>query len=100
MKKALLMQVLSGAFFFSKTGAEADGERHGAEERGEGGHHDRPEPEDGGFVYGRFRRNTFYSLSFDRKVDHDDGVLLDNADQQDHADHRDDVELLAEEHQR
>ena len=37
---------------------------------------------------------------FEREVDHHDGVLLDDADQQDDADQRNDIEILVEENQR
>ena len=43
---------------------------------------------------------SFLALGFEREVDHHDGVLLHDADQQDDADERDDAELAAAEHQR
>ena len=40
------------------------------------------------------RRLAFLAFGFEREVDHHDGVLLHDADQQDDADERDDVEIL------
>ena len=38
-------------------------------------------------------------LGLQRKVDHHDRVFLDDADQQDHADERDDAQLVMQQHQ-
>ena len=40
------------------------------------------------------------SLRLDGKIDHHDRVLLDDADQEDHADQPDNVEFRVEQHQR
>ena len=45
------------------------------------------------------RRHALDALGLEREVDHHDGVLLDDADQQDDADDGDDVEIVAEHQQ-
>ena len=45
-------------------------------------------------------RFAFIALGIEGKVDHHDGVLLHNADQQDDADERNDAELGARDQQR
>ena len=42
---------------------------------------------------------AFLALGFEREVDHHDGVLLHDADQQDDADQRDDAEIGVADHQ-
>ena len=86
------------AQFRARAGAE--GERQAAEQRGHGGHHDGAEAQQAGLVDGLARRLACLALGFQREVDHHDGVLLHDADQQDDADERDDVELHAEDQQR
>ena len=46
------------------------------------------------------RKFALVALSFERKVDHHDGVLLHDADEQDDADKSHDTEFHAEEQQR
>ena len=43
---------------------------------------------------------AFLALGFEREVDHHDGVLFDDADQQHDADQRDDAEIRVADHQR
>ena len=63
------------------------------EESGHGGHHDGAETKQAGLVDGFFR--TLAALPFRDKgeVNHHDGVLLHDADEQDDADHGDDTEI-------
>ena len=69
------------------------------EQRGHGGHHDGAEAQQAGLVNRVERRFAFLALGFERKVDHHDGVFLDDADQQDDADQGDDAEFRAAQQQ-
>jgi hypothetical protein len=80
--------------------AAADGERDRAEERRQGGHQDRPEAQQAGVVDGVAGAFAEAAHALEGDVDHHDGVLLDDADEQDHADHRDQAELGVDGHQR
>ncbi len=73
---------------------------HRTQQRRHGGHHDGTEPQQAGLINRFFWRLAFLTLGFQGEIDHHDGVLLHNADQQNDADERDDVEILVEEHQR
>ncbi len=66
-----------------------------AEQRGHGGHHDGAEAQQAGLVDGVQRRHALFALRVEREIDHHDGVLLHDADQQDDADQRDDAEIIA-----
>ena len=70
-----------------------------AEYRGESRHQDRPEPQKAGLIDRLARRKPFRALGVKREVDHHDRVLLHDADQQDDADDRDDIEFMARSHQ-
>ncbi len=74
-------------------------QRQGAEERGKGRHHDRPEAQKTGAMDRVLRRQAFAALRIDRDIDHHDGVLLDDPNQEDDADERDDGEFGAAHHQ-
>src|SRR5271170_5581791 len=80
--------------------AAAKGERNAAQQRGHGGHHDRPETQQAGFVNGVSRALAVFTLRLKGEVDHHDAVLFHDADEQDDADDRDDAEVLAEDHRR
>src|SRR6185312_13767002 len=80
-------------------GAEADGDRQAAHDRRHGRHHDRAEAQQAGLVDCRLGRDIAGALPVEREVDHHDGVLLDDADQHDHADDGDDAQIHAEEHE-
>ena len=82
----------------SRAGAEH--QRQGAEDRRHGGHQDRPEAQQAGLVDGLARRHALVALGVDREVDHQDRVLLHDADQQDDADQRDDRQVVPGQHQR
>ena len=59
------------------------------------GHHDGAEPHQTGTQDRLLRRQSLGALDLQCEIDHQDRVLLDDADQQDHADQRDDAELEA-----
>ena len=61
-------------------------QRQRAEHRGHGRHHDRPEAQQAGLIDRLARRLALVALGLEREVDHHDGVLLDDADQQNDAD--------------
>src|SRR6266481_2244274 len=79
--------------------AGAESQRQTAEQRGHGGHHDGPEAQKARFVDGVERRLAFLALGFEREVDHHDGVLFHDANQQNDADQRDNTEFRAEHQQ-
>ena len=67
-----------------------------AEQRRHGRHDDGPEAQQAGLEDRLFRGLAFFPLRLQRKVDHHDGVLLHDADEQDDADERNDAELNPE----
>ena len=72
-----------------RAGAAAKHERHGAEHRGHRGHENRAEAQHAGLLVDRlFGRQTMLALGTQRKIDQHDAVFLDDADEQDNADHR------------
>ena len=81
-------------------GAVAKGDRHGAEQGGHGGHHDRAEADQAAFVDGLLGAETLVALGFEGEVDLHDGVLLDDADQHDEPDEGVDAQIDLEDHQR
>ena len=83
-----------------RAGAAAERQRQRAQQRRHRGHHDRPEAQQAGLVDRLVRGLALRPLRLQREVDHHDGVLLHDADQQNDADHRDDGELGLEEQQR
>src|SRR5260221_7623232 len=80
--------------------AVAERERKRAEQRSHGGHEDRTETKQAGFVNGFNRREAFQRFRLNGEVDHKDGVFLDDADEEDYANVGDDGELGLEEHER
>ena len=66
----------------------------------QGGHHDGPEPEKARAVNRLLGRHLLVALRLKRKVDHHDGVLLHDADEQDDADEGDDRKLALAHHER
>src|SRR6266478_4085526 len=80
--------------------AAAKRQRQSAEQCGHGGHHDRAETKQAGLVDGFFRRLVLDTFGFKREVNHHDGVLLHDADQQDDADQGYDAEIVAGNQQR
>ena len=77
-------------------GAGAERDRQRAHQRGKRRHHDRPEAQQAGLGRSPRRRRRPVAPQRQRHVDHHDGVLLDDADQHQQADHRDDREVEAE----
>src|SRR6185437_8637344 len=68
--------------------------------RRRGGHHDRAEAQHAGLEDRVVGAQAACAFGIDGEVDHHDGVLLDDADQQNDANGADDVELGVEQHQR
>ncbi len=64
------------------------------------GHHDGAEAQQAGLIDGLDRRQALVALGLQREVDHHDGVLLHDADEQDDADERDDAQVGSGEQQR
>ncbi len=80
--------------------ARAEGERQRAQERRHGRHHDRAEAQQRRLVDRLLGWLSLRALGVQREVDHHDGVLLDDADQQDDPDERDHAEVDAADEQR
>ena len=76
-------------------GALLQRQRQRAEQRRHRGHHDGAEPQQARLVNGFLRRQAFRALGVQREVDHHDGVLLHDADEQDDADQRNQREVVA-----
>ena len=76
--------------------AEADGQGQRAQAGGQRRHQDGPEAQQAGLAHRLIRRESARSLGVEREVDDQDGVLLDDADQQEQADQRDDGQLQPE----
>src|SRR5215813_3308752 len=76
--------------------ARAEGQGQATEERGHGRHHDGPEAEEAGLEDRLRGWLAPLALRFQGEIDHHDGVLLHDADEQDDADEGDDVEVRAE----
>jgi hypothetical protein len=78
--------------------APADHQRQRAQQRGHRRHHDRAESAAATPRRSRRAASLPLALGVEREVDHHDRVLLHDADQQDDADDRDHVEVVAGEH--
>src|SRR6185437_3297884 len=72
-----------------RTGAGAERQRDAAHHGGQRGHQDGAEAQQAGLVDGLPRRFAVLALGLEREVNHHDGVLLHNADEQDEADEGD-----------
>ena len=82
-----------------RTHALTQSQRKTRQQCGHGGHHDGAEAQQAGII-DRIRGDLdMLSFSLNRKVDHHDSVLLDNADQENDADDGDDAEVLLEDNQ-
>src|ERR1700748_2156105 len=81
-------------------GACSQGQGKATKECGHGGHHDGTEAQKAGLVDCLLRRHALLALGFEGEVDHHDGVLLHDTDEQDDADEGDDVEIDVEDEQR
>src|SRR5690348_12283358 len=80
--------------------AAADHQGQSAEQGSDRRHHDRAKAQQGRLVDRLARRFSFVAFGLERKVDHHDRVLLDDADEQNDADDRDDTEIIARDDQR
>src|ERR1035438_7540148 len=78
-----------------RTGAGTEGERHTREEGGHGRHHNGAEAEQAGLIDGIDGSHAFVPFGVESEVDHHDGVLLHDADQQHDPDESNDAEVLA-----
>src|SRR5208337_217103 len=83
-----------------RTGSSAEGQRHGAKKGRHGGHQDGAEAQDASLEDGFTRAFAIDALGGERKVDHQDGVLLDDTDQENDADQGNDAEVLVKDHER
>jgi hypothetical protein len=83
-----------------RAGAGAEHQRQRAEQRGQRRHHDRAEAQQRRLEDRLARRLAALALGVERKVDHHDRVLLDDADEQHDADDADDAEIAAVDDQR
>ena len=79
--------------------AVTQGQGHRTEQGRHGGHHDRAETQQAGPVDRVLRARPGPALVLDREIDHEDGVLLHDADEQDDADERHDREIGARDEQ-
>src|SRR5690348_11429253 len=79
-------------------GAMAEGERERAEERCHGGHENWPETQQARLVNGFDGREAFLRFRLHGEVNHEDGVFLDDADEQNNADQCDEREFGFEKH--
>ena len=86
------------AQFGTHAGAEHQGKCR--KQRGHCRHQDGTESQQAGLVDGLAGTHALGALRIEREVNHHDGVLENNADQQHDADHRDDSQVLAVEHER
>src|ERR1700757_4363358 len=81
------------AQFGSRAGSEGKGQA--AQQGRHGRHHDWTKTQERGLVDGFFGRLAFLTFCFQGEVDHHDGVLLHDADEQDDAYQGDDIEVVA-----
>src|SRR5258705_580936 len=81
------------------TGAGAERQRESAKEGSHGGHQDGAEAQHARFEDGVFGAFAAFAFGLEGKVNHHDGVFLDDTDEQDDADDGNDVEVLLEEHE-
>jgi len=79
--------------------ARTEHERQGAEYRGNRRHEYGSKAQQAGFVNSLTRRKALIALRHDRKVDHQNRVLLHDADEQDDADQRNDGQIVPGQHQ-
>ena len=82
-----------------RPGAGTERQRQRAQQGGHGRHHDRPIAQPARLTDGFLGRASLVAFGVQREVHHHDGVLLHDADQQDDADQRDQIQVLAAQHQ-
>src|ERR1700736_6292071 len=88
-----------GAAQFSSH-ARPQSQRQSRQQRRHGGHHDRAKTQQARFVNRVPRRPAFFALGLQSKVNHHDGVFLDDANQQDDSNQRNHAEFRAAQQQR
>src|SRR6267143_692466 len=81
------------------TGAGAKGQGESSKEGSHGGHQDGAEAQHARFEDGVFGAFAAFAFGLQGKINHHDGVFLDDTDEQDDADDGNDVEVLLEEHE-
>src|SRR5215471_619082 len=79
-------------------GTLAQRDRQRTEQRRECRYHDRPEAQQAGLVDRLQLALAFEPFRLQRKVEHHDRVLFDNADQQNDADHRNHAQIVMQQH--
>src|SRR5690349_12488449 len=82
------------------TNARSERQRQSAEQRRQSGHHDRPKAQQAGLINRVTRIFSLVALGLERKVDHHDRILLDDADKKNNPDQRDDAQIRAAKEQR
>src|SRR3984893_11578835 len=75
----------------ANTGAKS--ERESAKKRGHGGHHDGAEAQQAGLIDSFDGGLAFQALCLHGEVDHEDGIFLDDANQQNNSNHSDNAEV-------
>ena len=83
-----------------RAGAIAECQRKRSEQYGERRHHDRTEAQQARLLDCFLGREPFNPLRNDGEVDHQDRILLHDADEQENADERDDAQLRLGDKQR
>src|SRR5579872_3202564 len=83
-----------------RAGAGSQRQRQAAQQRRHGGHHDGTEAEQAGLKNGFLRRLAFAALRFQGEVNHHDGILFHDADQQDNSNQRYDIQVIPGQQQR
>src|SRR5665213_1296394 len=83
--------------FRSRAGTE--GQRQAAQQRRHGGHHNRTKTKQTGLINRVHGVLPFIALRLQRKIDHHDAVLLDDADEKNNANERNHAQILVKQHQ-
>ncbi len=82
----------------ARAGSERQGQR--AQERGHGRHCNRAKTQKTGFIDRVFRALAFLAFSFQREIDHENGVFLNDADQENNTDESNHALVIAEKQKR
>ena len=83
-----------------RSGACSESKGQSAEQRRHCGHQNGPESQKACLVDRLLRAEAIASFGFDREINHQNGIFLDDPDEQNNADDRDDAKLRIEEQQR
>src|SRR5580704_1517008 len=81
------------------TGSGAQGERQSAEECRHGGHEDWPKTQNACLEDGVSGRLAIHAFGSEGEIDHHDGVLFDDANQENDSDDGDNTEIQVKNHQ-